>query len=325
VKREQVIAAREERWVKFEELLGESGLKPRKRKKETNLSELPLRYRQVCQDLALAKHRLYGRELVQRLNRLALQGHEQLHTRPGHFLGDFIRFVRIGFPSLVRENAAFFGTASALFYGPCFLMMLAGWFYPEAILAVLGPEQMRQYEDMYNPDTTPVLDGRGSDSDLYMFGYYIQHNIGIGFRTFAGGVLCGAGSVFFLIFNGLAIGATFAHLTRTGMGETLYPFVVGHGAFELTAITFSGAAGLKLGYALLAPGRLTRGQALVEHGKSAVRIMFGAAGMLLIAAFIEGFWSPSSAPTTVKYAVGAVLWSSVLAYFLFAGRKHAAR
>ncbi|WP_431357264.1 stage II sporulation protein M [Pseudomonas jessenii] len=39
--------------------------------------------------------------------------------------------------------------------------------------------------------------------------------------------------------------------------------MIGHGAFELSAIALAGAAGLKLGWALIAPGRLPR--AVADH------------------------------------------------------------
>jgi hypothetical protein len=52
--------------------------------------------------------------------------------------------------------------------------------------------------------------------------------------------------------------------------------------------------------------------------------MYGAAAMFLVAAFIEGFWSPLTAfPASVKYAVGCVMWAFVLGYFLFSGRSRA--
>ncbi|MCY1556888.1 hypothetical protein D9M68_936860 [compost metagenome] len=46
---------------------------------------------------------------------------------------------------------------------------------------------------------------------------------------------------------------------------------------------------------------------------------------LLIAAFIEAYWSSTTAPTPMtKYLVGAVLWVLVAGYLLFAGRvRHA--
>ncbi len=127
-----------------------------------------------------------------------------------------------------------------------------------------------------------------------MFGFYIMNNIGIAFQTFASGVLLGLGSLFFLLFNGLMIGSVAGHLTQIGYVQTFWPFVIGHGAFELTAITFAGAAGLKLGWALLAPGRLTRGEALRLAARRSVQLIAGVIVLLLLAAFTEACWSSIS-------------------------------
>ena len=44
--------------------------------------------------------------------------------------------------------------------------------------------------------------------------------------------------------------------------------------------------------------------------------------LLLVAAFVEGYWSSLTRfPATVKYGVGAALWLLVGSYFLFAGRQ----
>jgi uncharacterized membrane protein SpoIIM required for sporulation len=158
-----------------------------------------------------------------------------------------------------------------------------------------------------------------------MFGYYVMHNIGIAFQTFAAGLVFGLGSVFFLIFNGLIIGAVSGHLTEIGYGQTFWSFVIGHGAFELTAIALAGAAGLQLGWALIAPGQLTRGESLRLAARKSVQMLCGVMIFLLIAAFIEAYWSSTTVITPwVKYLVGAVLWLLVGTYLGFAGRnRHA--
>lgn len=325
MKREPFIAARHERWTRVEQILGKIGRLRRDPALDVvDAAELPSLYRRICQDLALASRRAYGRELVQRLNDLALRGREKLYRKPGHFLRNASAFVSHRFPRILRENARLFGLALLLFYGPFFLMMLLAWIAPDALYAVLDPSQVDMFEEMYDPNNSRIGRGRESSSDLMMFGYYIFNNVGIAFRTFASGVLLGIGAIFALVFNGVYLGAVFAHLTRIGYHTTLYPYVIGHGAFELTAIVISGTAGLKLGFSLLAPGRRTRGEALREVGPQCAQMLYGVAGMLTIAAFIEGFWSPSSAPSSVKYAVGAVLWVAVAMYFLFAGRNRAA-
>ena len=91
-----------------------------------------------------------------------------------------------------------------------------------------------------------------------MFGFYIRHNVGIAFQCFAAGLFAGVGSLFFLAYNGALIGAVAGYLTERGLAATFFSFVVTHSAFELTAIVLSGAAGLRLGTRLLAPGRQTR-------------------------------------------------------------------
>ena len=193
--------------------------------------------------------------------------------------------------------------------------------YPDFALYFASPEQLSQYEEMYKPDNAR-LGQRDSDSNVMMFAFYIWHNVKIGIQTFATGLAFGLGSIFYLLFNGLIIGAIAGYLTSAGLGGTFWPFVAGHSSMELTAIVLSGAAGLKLGSALVAPGNRTRKAALVEAARPAIRIMYGAALMFMLAAFIEGFWSPlkTFAPS-IKYATGLLLWVAVISYFSFGGRQ----
>ena len=98
--------------------------------------------------------------------------------------------------------------------------------------------------------------------------------------------------------------------------------MVGHSALELTAIALSGAAGLKLGFSILMPGRKSRYQSLLDAARISVRIMGGVALMFVMAAFIEAYWSSTQfIDPAIKYSVGALLWSLVLFYFTFVGRK----
>jgi len=191
-----------------------------------------------------------------------------------------------------------------------------------AIYSILTPDVVASMEAMYEPSNTSIGRERGSESDTMMFGFYIFNNTGIGFRTFATGLLFGIGSILTLVFNGLHIGSIAGHLTQIGYASTFWSFVSGHSAMELTAIVLSGAAGLKLGFSLLIPGRKSRYQALLDAAKVAVKIMAGAALMFFIAAFIEAYWSSTKAIIPdIKYAVGIIMWFLVIAYFVFVGRS----
>jgi uncharacterized membrane protein SpoIIM required for sporulation len=286
--------------------------------------DMPAAYRQLCQLMALARDRQYSPELVDRLNHLVLRGHHVLYGSAAGNRARMLGFLAAGFPATVRAERKLVLTAAVLFFGPLLLLLSALQWHPDFVLYFVSPVQLAEYEEMYNP-ANARLGQRESDDNVMMFAFYIWNNVKIGIQTFATGLAFGLGSIFYLLFNGTVIGAIAGYLTAVGHGEPFWSFVAGHSAMELIAIVLSGAAGLKLGTALIAPGNQSRKAALVEAAKPAIRIMYGAALMFLIAAFIEGFWSPlkTFAPQ-IKYGVGIVLWILVLTYFLMAGRNRAA-
>ena len=295
--------------------------------KASDVADFPHQYRRLCQHLALAQERGYSSYLVDPLQQLALRGHQQLYRHRSQLGASVLGFVLAGFPRLVREQWRFVAVASVLFFGSLLGIALLVYLFPELIYSIISPQQVAEMQDMYDPDASRLgrAAERASSEDWMMFGYYVMHNIGIAFQTFAAGLLFGLGSVFFLIFNGLIIGAVSGHLTEIGYGQTFWSFVVGHGAFELTAIALAGAAGLQLGWALISPGRLTRGESLRLAAHKSVQLLCGVMVFLLIAAFIEAYWSSTTVIAAwVKYLVGAVLWLLVAAYLIFAGRtQHA--
>ncbi|MDA8094504.1 MAG: stage II sporulation protein M [Betaproteobacteria bacterium] len=289
-----------------------------------DLGEFPTLYRQVCHDLALARDRRYTPYLIDKLDRLVSRGHQHLYTARTHATARILDFVGGGFPALVRSQAGLFGVAFALLYLPGLLLAIAIHFAPEMVYTMLDPRQVASFQAMYQPGSTAIGPARDSQTNFMMFGVYVRHNIGIGFQTFAGGLLLGLGTLFYLVFNSLFMGAVAGYLSHLGYGSTFYPFAIGHGAFELNAIVLSGVAGFRMGLALLAPGRLGRLQALKEAARISIRLVYGVVGMFLIAALIEAFWSSSgTVPPDVKYTVGAGLWMLVAAYFLLLGRNRA--
>lgn len=295
--------------------------------KAGELADFPHHYRRLCQHLALAQERGYSSYLVDPLQQLALRGHQQLYRHRSQLAANVLSFLLADFPRLVREQWRFVLIASLLFFGSLVGIALLVYLFPELIYSIVSPQQVAEMQSMYDPDASRLgrVAERASSEDWMMFGYYVMHNIGIAFQTFAAGLLFGLGSVFFLIFNGLIIGAISGHLTEIGYGQTFWSFVIGHGAFELSAIALAGAAGLQLGWALIAPGHLTRGESLRLAARKSVQMLCGVMLFLLIAAFIEAYWSSSTAIAPwVKYLVGAGLWLLVATYLTFAGRtRHA--
>ncbi|MFC3606313.1 stage II sporulation protein M [Stutzerimonas tarimensis] len=288
-------------------------------------ASFPAAYRRLCQHLSLAQSRGYSQGLVDHLQYLVQRGHLQLYRHRSLLLARIIAFTLGGLPLLVRQEWRFVLVASLLFYGSLLLAGLLVFGVPELARALLSATQIAQMEQMYDPDRARLgrFGERTAAADWMMFGYYIMNNVGIAFQTFAGGLLAGLGTLFFLLFNGLTIGAVAGHLTGIGYHHPFYSFVIGHGAFELTGISLAGAAGLRIGWALIAPGQLRRADALRQASSVGVQLVSGALLLLLIAAFVEAYWSSMTFATPLaKYLVGAALWLLVALYLTLGGRQH---
>lgn len=329
MKQSVFVQTNESLWAKVEDWLDFQQL-PRKERKKRSTEEpeldFPADYRHVCHHLALAQSRMYSPLLIERLNQLVVRGHNQLYSSRMHFWHHVVDFFLRSLPQLVRQERKVVYLAATLFFGSLISMIIAIQIQPELIYSVVDGSQVAMMEEMYDPENRSRFGReREADSDALMFGFYIRNNTGIGFQTFAGGLAFGLGTLFFLLYNGIFIGAIAGHLTQMGYIETFWGFVAGHSAFELTAIVLSGAAGLKLGQALVMPGRKSRRLALLDNSRIAIQLVYAAAILFFMAAFVEAFWSSQAIiPYTVKYIVGISLWVLLLVYFVRVGREQRA-
>jgi uncharacterized membrane protein SpoIIM required for sporulation len=284
--------------------------------------EVPAAYRQLCHHLAVARERHYSPALVDRLQHLALRLHQRIYgARSGGPRG-LMRFLWQDLPRQVRREWRLMAISSLLFFGPLLGAFLLVRTHPDLVHLVLSPAEAAELSRMYDPANHDMMGAAGASRDVVMFGFYIFHNIGIDFQIFASGLLAGIGPLFFLPFNGLSIGAAMAHLTNQGFIATFYGFVSGHSSFELIGIVLSGAGGLRMGLALMHPGRRSRREALKEGARQGSRLLFGAALLTFVAACFEGFWSASTiVPWKIKVAVGVSFWALLLLWLAFAGRE----
>jgi len=305
-------------WKAFEELLDAFT----RRKKTIGLDQaenFPRHYRRLCKQLALARDRCYSTRVVDHLNQLVLRAHQLMYKPKAGAAHLFKQFFLVNFPRAVRAEARLFWFCSLLFYGPVFGMLLAIQWRPELVYSVMDPVQVAHFEEMYDPESWQE---RAALTDVGMLGHYITNNTHVSFMTYAGGLLAGVGSFFYLILNGLLIGSVMGHILQTNGAEQFLSFVVGHSSLELTGIVLAGVAGVRLGRALVFPGEVSRRMALIQAGGKSITLVFGMAVMILMAAFVEAFWSPRLLPAQIKYAVGLTGWAVVAIYFFTAGRRH---
>jgi len=314
--RDTFVAERRERWEALEKLL----------ESERNLHALPAMdisrtaalYRSLCADLMRARSLDLGADITGHLDVIASRAHNALYGPEPYRFAEAYHLVRCEFPRSLRKNGVFFLASFLLFALPLALGLAGALSSREFALSVLPPDALENAAESY---ADGFAGGRDGAADSMMAGFYVYNNVGIAFRCFATGALFGLGSVFFLIYNGLVIGTVVGHVIASGGGTNILTFICGHAPFELTAIVISGAAGLRLGWALIATHGQTRLGSLRSVSRELLALIAGAAVMLLIAAVIEGYWSPSSVTPKVKWVFAATVSLAVIFYLSAGGRS----
>ena len=281
-------------------------------------------FREITQDLNTAKANGFDPAIIERLNTLVNEGNQILYGQRGWSVKTPVHFLLKTFPQKVRSNWKGILAVFLLFYGLMLFFGLLCFRFPGIAEELVPVYQLAQYENMYNPESSHFLQPRNVSSDADMFGFYIYNNISIAFRTFAGGIFAGFGSLLILCINAATLGIIGGHLIYTGYAKTFISFVIAHGAFELTAVVFSAYSGMLLGYRFFVTNGLSRGASIKKAGRDALPIIAGSALMLFIAAVIEAFWSSKHTLSfTLRIGAGIAVWLLVLSYFLFAGREFA--
>jgi len=288
--------------------------------------EVPRLFRLAVAELAVARDRQYRTSLLDRLHALVLSAHFALHgARAGSRRGAVAalwHFFVSDFPREARRQRRYLVASAVLFFGPFLGMIAALQWFPDFVYYLVPPDTVARFEEMYDPSGPRLGVPRDVDTDVAMFGYYIANNVRIDLQCLAGGILFGLGTLAALVGNGIFLGAVAGHLTHIGFGGTFWGFVAGHSAPELLGVVLSGASGLMIGHALVAPGRMPRLAALRERGREATTLLYGAALFTTGAAVIEAFWSSNTLlPLEAKLAFGAFVATVTLGLLFLGGRR----
>ena len=309
----EFIDTRTRMWRRLEELVDDVRANRLSRLSRNEVRELARLYRRTAADLAIARQEVGDPLLVNYLNGLVGRAHGNIYRNEGSGFRSVIDFFRYEFPAIFRKTfrytlAAFLLTIA--FAGIGALMTSLDEQFADAVVPGI-----RQSVIAHHDWTQEINDANPIHSALIQ-----RNNISVCAMAFGGGMLAGLGTLYILLVNGLMLGVVVQLCVRHEFYEILY-FMAGHGVIELSAIFISGGAGLLLGSALVAPGDLTRIDALVEKGRLAVVLMMGCAAMLVIAGLIEGFVSPAPIHVAWKLSISGASALLMLLYFMKPDRR----
>lgn len=138
-----------------------------------------------------------------------------------------------------------------------------------------------------------------------------------------GGGITGVFPVYVLIQNAQSVGVVAAVVIEFAGPWHFFRFILPHGLPELTAIFISAAAGLRVFWAVVVPGPMTRRQAIGRAGRAMMTVAGGVVILLFVSGILEGFVTPSDLPDAAKVFLGAVVTIGVWVYTLVVGGRAA--
>jgi len=320
----RLVAQKDEHWRAFERLAARATRAGLDSLGAEELLDFAARYREVAADLARARTYRADPIVLVRLERAVAAGHNLLYRGEKRTLGRLWRFVSWDAPAAVVGAWRVVLVAFLSFAIPAAAGYVALREQPELAQEVLPAVLL----DRADEGVAHKAEGRGyAEADPedrpFVASRIITNNIQVAFTCFAGGIFLGVGSLAALAFNGLLIGAVSAHYHNVGLLDFLWTFVAGHGVLELFAIFCAGAAGFLLGMAIVRPGALSRKDALVLNGRTAISLVGFTVVLLLAAGLIEGFVSTSTAAPPAKVAVSAASALLLVAYLSLGARRRA--
>ncbi len=312
------IEANQDRWDRLDALVTRASRDPR-RLAPAEIDELLGLHLTVSSQLSTARTHLADPDLTSWLSRLVARSSAVVHgTRPRTWR-EVVRGLTETFPAAVWHARLPIAVSTLVFVAS--FAAMATWLAvsPTAVEAA-APETVREayladdFEAYYSSEPGTAFAAR-----------VFTNNAGVGFLAFGTGVAWGIPTLGVLIMNGLNVGLAAGLFHAAGDAGTFWTLILPHGLLELTAVFIAGGAGLRLGWASLAPGERSRTEALAEEGRRAVVIVLGLVAVFLVAGLLEGYVTAAPWPTWARLATGALVWAAFCAWITLAGRRAAAR
>ena len=313
---ERFVVQKREGWETFRLLAARAERLGLKRLGAAEIPGFAAQYREVAADLARA--RTYGVDprVLEYLERVVSAGHNALYGRHAGQHVHLVRLVLRELPAAVVDARAFVLAALLLFALPAATGYLAIRERPAIAEEVLPDEMIARARAGAGRRAEGI--GYAEAPSMYLpvvASTIITNNVQVAFFAFAFGITAGIGTLLLLTLNRLFFGAVLGLFANYGLAGWLLTFVAGHGVLELTAIFIAGGAGLLVARGLIAPGDLTRRDALVLAGRRAARLVAAAVLLLCLAGTIEGLLSASDAAPAYKFAVSGASALLLACYF----------
>jgi uncharacterized membrane protein SpoIIM required for sporulation len=271
-------------------------------------------YRLACADLARAKTLQLSPDVIEYLNNIVRQAHKYLYSFQPVRASQVKLFFSEILPGIIRQNWKVVLLAALFFFLPYIVTFILCLSDPDKASLLVPNVWLEQMADSYR---TELSSNRGLGMSTFALTFYVQHNVSIAFFSFAGGVLLGLGTIYFLVYNGITLGAISGYITALGYGGNFLAFVTAHSVMELTGLVVAGAAGLLLGYTIIKASKFYKKDQLSMQKNNIFCLVCAASLMIGGAAAIESGISPQPLPYVFKLTIALSSFALLVYYFGF--------
>lgn len=308
---------READWRRLEALLKRAERGRAGRLSDSELLQLPQLYRAALSSLSVARATALDASLIAYLESLATRAYFFVYGTRTRLLQKVTGFFRHDWPMAVRGlwretlvSAVIFVAATLIGYA--LVIHDPDWY------GSIMPGAMEQGRDPTASTAAlkAILYDTHRHEGLSSFATFLfTHNAQVSILAFALGFAFCIPTALLVAENGLSLGALFALYASRGLGFQVGGWLFIHGATELLATIIAGAAGFRIGWAVIFPGDRPRLDAASAAGRTAGAAMAGVVVMLVFAGILEGVGRQT---VTADWARWSIAWVSLvlwLAYF----------
>lgn len=318
--------AREPQWRQLEEILTTAEKRSVRALTDEELLALPILYRGALSSLSVARETSLDLELIHYLEGLSARAYFFVYgvrTTAGSRISSFFaRDWPIAVRALWKETiAAVVLTIIGIATGLMLVDADPRWFESFVPGDLAGGRDFSASAEYLRS----TLYHEGDSSGLSVFATMLfTHNSQVCIFSFALGFMFGVPTAMLIVYNGAVLGAMFSLFNSHGLGFELGGWLIIHGSTEFFAIILAGAAGLKIGWAVVFPGEETRLAAAARAGRISGVAMGGVVVMLLVAGLLEGFGRQLITDDLARYGIGGAMLAGWLLYFYVPRRQDAA-
>jgi uncharacterized membrane protein SpoIIM required for sporulation len=306
-------------WDRLDRLVQQAGRGGRAGLTPAEVDELVALYQRVSSHLSHARTAYGDPALNGRLTRLVSHANGVLYGARPRTFGAVADFFVWRFPAAVWQSGRFVAASAALLLLPALAM--GTWLAnSDAAIDASAPDAVREaylnedFEDYYSSQPASAFASQVT-----------VNNIQVALQAFASGIVLCLPTAAIMVINGANLGMAAGLFADAGELGKFFGLILPHGLLELTAVVVAGAAGLRLGWSLIAPGDRTRGRAVGEEARRAVVIALGLVLAFVVAGLIEGFVTGRGVPTPLRVGIGVAAWSVFVAWVVVQGPAATAR